>query len=287
VHNLVIGLVAFSSLAAFADRDAPAGRVPFSLDDSGAIRVPVTVPGAPGLSFLLDTGTARSIVSQEVADALRLRALARSDVVSGSGTASFPVVSLPALSVGPLQVGDLTVTALPSGALRRVAGAVDGVLGQDVLARGPYTLDYRRRIVEWGDSGTARRSSPGARLALRASEGRYLVGLPQGHDGCEPLWLVPDSGAQSLVVFSRRGRLPVAHVPLPGRAVLTGVGGRAAAAWVRLPRLLVGTTVLRDVPAVSIARDEPDAPDGDGLLPLRLFRRVSFDVRAGLLTVEP
>jgi hypothetical protein len=40
---------------------------------------------------------------------------------------------------------------------------------------------------------------------------------------------------------------------------------------------------MRDVPAVNIARPKPDPAEGDGLLPLHLFERVTFDGPARVL----
>jgi hypothetical protein len=48
----------------------------------------------------------------------------------------------------------------------------------------------------------------------------------------------------------------------------------------------VGTANLTDVPAVLVKRDDDDASLGDGLLPLAMFERVTFDGPGRLLTVD-
>ena len=51
--------------------------------------------------------------------------------------------------------------------------------------------------------------------------------------------------------------------------------------------LRVGTLLLRDQPAIVIDRREPDAPAGDGLLPLSAFSRVTFLGTEQILIVQP
>jgi hypothetical protein len=58
--------------------------------------------------------------------------------------------------------------------------------------------------------------------------------------------------------------------------VVTAQAGRRAR-HVRLRELRLGNRTMRDVPAVSIERSDPRPAEGDGLLPLHLFERVTFD----------
>ena len=81
-------------------------------------------------------------------------------------------------------------------------------------------------------------------------------------------------------------------LPLPsvtrgkGLAWLSTLSDRQAVETVHLCRLLVGTDNLTDVPAVLVKRDDDDASLGDGLLPLAMFGRVTFDGPGRLLTVD-
>ena len=71
-----------------------------------------------------------------------------------------------------------------------------------------------------------------------------------------------------------------------GLAWLSTLSDRQAVEAVQVSRLLVGDANFTDVPAVLVRRDDGDASLGDGLLPLAMFERVTFDGPGGLLIVE-
>jgi predicted aspartyl protease len=64
---------------------------------------------------------------------------------------------------------------------------------------------------------------------------------------------------------------------------LTTAHASRPARHVRLRELRVGDRTMRDVPAVTIERADPRPAKVDGLLPLHLFERVTFDGPARLL----
>ena len=70
----------------------------------------------------------------------------------------------------------LTATALPPQAAGALGRDVDGVLGQDFLARFAFTIDYRRSRVVWHAADFV---PSGVRLMLIPTQGRWLVELPQ------------------------------------------------------------------------------------------------------------
>jgi predicted aspartyl protease len=245
----------------------------FQLGDQGGVIVPVIVNAAGPFMMLLDTGATHSAITEDVAAAAGARAVAKSVVMSPVGETVRAIVSIDRLQLGPIVTGH----ALPSVVRRAAfgAGAVHGLIGQDVLGRLRYTLDFRRREVEWHTEAPPRR---GVMLPLTFEHGRFLIQAPQASG---MLRLVPDSGAGSLVLFdARRG---------PG-IVETGVTVELRAAeatgearQIRVRELRLGDRTLRDVPAVAIDRPDRRPAEGDGLLPLHLFERVTFDGPARLL----
>jgi hypothetical protein len=144
-----------------------------------------------------------------------------------------------------------------------------------VLAGLRYTLDFERRVIEFHDKSPSR---IGTRLQMSFEHGRFLVTLPQGG---QPLRLVPDSGAGGLVLFA--SRLAMGDLLETGQTVELGTGaGRRTGRVVRIPAFRVGDRTLWNVDAVSVGGDVHPAA-GDGLLPLHLFARVTFDGPARLL----
>lgn len=164
------------------------------------------------------------------------------------------------------------------------AGLVDGVIGQDVLAGLVFTIDYRRRQISWhGD--TAPERPLGTRLPLQVTSGRLLVTLPQASDPAGGLRLVPDSGADVLVLLTHTGR-PLPFVTPLDTVPVRGVSGILAARRVLVQNLEVGTIRLADQVAVLLDGTAAGGYMGDGLLPLRLFARVTFNAGAGYVVFE-
>jgi predicted aspartyl protease len=117
-------------------------------------------------------------------------------------------------------------------------------------------------------------------LKLALDHGRFLVNLRQDHT---TLRLVPDSGAGGLVLFNMAGRRSHNVVDTGETVALATAHASTPARRVRIRELRLGDRMMRDVPAVTIERIDALPAEGDGLLPLHLFERVTFDGPARLL----
>lgn len=249
----------------------------FTLLDQGGVVVDVRVNGAGPFPMLLDTGASHSVLSAEVARTLDLPPVATTKVTSTVGESPRLVVRVAQLGLGPLVATDV----LPSIVDRERFdghGAVQGLVGQDVLAAHRYTIDYRGRRIEWHEAPVAPEPADSA-LTLDFEHGRYLVRLPQE---TSVIRLVPDSGAGALVLFDGPwpARLPLIEAG-PGR--VEGLAGEALAPRVTLGMLRLGNRVLLDVPAVVVPSPGDEGTVGHGLLPLHLFERVTFEGPEGRL----
>jgi predicted aspartyl protease len=262
----------------------PAGDVPFTIGEDGLIAVAASVNGRGPFRFLLDTGSNRSAVSPRLAAELRLEPVAKTTLVTLGHQRAGDAARIESLTLGNLTVRDLRVPLLTDGELDALGAGLDGVIGQDVLSDYNYTLDYRRSRLRWDGDETEHRN--GVRLPLKRDEGRWLVGLPQHDGGDRVLWFVPDSGASGFVVFDRGGSMPLPLTPLPATARVTTVLGTGQARGAMLGRLRVGQVIFANTPALVVDRREPDAPAGDGLLPLCVFARVSFNASRRYLEVQ-
>jgi predicted aspartyl protease len=251
-------------------------------DTQGLVSVPVTINGGGPFTFVLDTGSSRSAVSTRLARRLRLSAVATTNLMSSTATASVPVVRLDGVGVGGKAKHGLLVPVLPIAGQASLGDTADGVLGQDFLLDQNYTLDYDRLRLVW--RGTPAPDRGDARLTLKNVADRWLVALPQDGES-QPLWFVPDSGAETFVIFDRGGAARLQLTRIRGVTVQT-VTGHAVAMMVLLHRLQVGSVVLRDLPAVVVTKRPADAPAADGLLPLSAFSQVTFDAGASTLLVR-
>lgn len=271
---LLAGFPARQVAARAAGGDAADG-VHLHLTEDGLPEVDVTINGTGPHRFVLDTGSNRSAVSSRLVEALRLPAVARTSLVTARGSEAAVVVSLETVAVGRMTRRGLLATAVD------VPRGIDGVIGQDFLMTSAYTVDFARRRLVW-EAGNATGS---VRLPLRAVEGRWLVGIPQER-GDRTIWFVPDTGASGLTLFDRGTPLSLPDVaPLPLEAAVTTMNGTARARVVLVHRFAIGPIVLRDLRAVVVDRRGPDAPDGDGLLPLSVFASASFDPASESLRV--
>jgi predicted aspartyl protease len=273
---VVLGLV----LLGCQSRPLTAGMpTPFRLAEQGGILVAVMLNGTGPFTMAIDTGANHSAIAEDVAIRIGAPAIAQAIVTSSAGTRMRTLVRVERLAFGPITAG-ADATVLPRDALAAM-GAFDGVIGQDVLAALRYTIDFDRRQIAWHDQPASVAGSR-AVLTMTFDYGRFLVELPQRGS---VLRLVPDSGAGGLILFQGAGRvLPDLVGPRAGIG-LTTFEGRIDAESVRVRELLIGSSTLRNLPAVVVDRAGNRPADGDGLLPLHLFNRVTFDGPARRLIV--
>jgi predicted aspartyl protease len=259
--------------------------VTFRLDPAGAILIPVSVNNQIKTTFMLDTGGSHSIVSANLANRLKLSPVATTQVLTSTGTVTRPVVRLDGISIGTVSANDLMPSVVPADQLRAISPELEGVIGQDVLAGFSYTLDYQKKRLIWnaGEAG----SVGSAILPLVWQDGRFLVKFVPGQMSSSPVRLVPDSGAETLVLYERAGSTVISAKSVRGAAGITGLVGNVAGRFVELAELRLGSIALKNQRAAIIDRDPAAAAEGDGLLPLHIFSSVSFNPTAGYFIARP
>lgn len=255
-----------------APRAAP-GPAPVPFVGAGDPVVRVTVSGAGPYSFLVDTGSSHSAVSTRVAAALGLPRVAKTRLSSAGGEQWAAVDRIDRLELGPLA-RPLLATELPDEALGIHAG-VDGVVGLDLLGQRPFCLDYAARRLSWAWPST---ETGVVDLPL---DTRGPVWLTQASSGARDLHLVPDSGADGLVLFDR-GQLAGVSYRAGTIGVSTVTSGTVARA-ARLSRLNLDRLAFVDVPVAVVDGRGVGAEHGDGLLPLSARGQACFDPAGGRL----
>lgn len=263
-----------------AAADPPSGSTAFMLAGPGGIVVQVTVNGQGPFRFLLDTGSTHSSITESLAARVGARLVAQAMVGSVLGSTLRPIARLDRLTVGPVRVDGLMPSVVPDlGVL--TAEDVAGVLGQDVLATWRYTIDFRERRLRWLAAPLL--AEDGRVLQLEADQGRFVVRVPHG---AMALRLVPDSGASSLLLVRTEGRCLPSMSISPDPVELSTLSARASVHRAVVHELRIGAATLRDLPALIVDAAVGSAGSADGLLPLHLFDRVTFDGPRGLLIVE-
>jgi hypothetical protein len=254
--------------------------VRFDLDSRGGITVPVFVNGRGPFQFLLDTGSSSSSITESFAARIGAVRVAKSEILTAAGRTLRAVVELSRVSVGSAAVDCLLPSVLPDNDVKALAAHLDGILGQDFLAPHNYTLDYRGRTLNWRVNADDKSAT---RLALVKHDAQLLVELPQ--DGGRVVRLVPDSGAEGLVLFVRHGRTPVDVDGVVDTVHLNSIAGGLQVRAVSVRTLKVGMVTLRNEPGVILEVGNTPSQEGDGLLPLHRFRKVTFNA-AGYVVVQ-
>jgi hypothetical protein len=274
-----VAILMLSVLPATASA-ARESTTPFDLLDDGSLIVPVTIGGTGPYRFMIDTGSSRTVITSRLWQTLRRPVIARTQMVTPSGRTEAYVVRLEGLAVAGQTAVSVDAAVLP--AERYAAGQqIDGLIGQDVLASAVYTIDYDRRAIVWHAPGAL---LTGVRLPLSVRDHRVLVSLSQRDDDPRPLSLIPDSGADGLVLFAH-AKDKVSMTPLD-IGVLSGLSGTRLVRRAHVESLIVGTTRLQDPNAVVLDTGEAEHLMGDGLLPLHAFSQVTFNVPERYLIVR-
>jgi hypothetical protein len=244
-----------------------------TVEADGIIIVPAVVNGHGPFPFVIDTGSSRTAISGDLAHALELPLVAKTEVVSATGREYRAVARLTA-SIGGSAPVSLMASIVPTEKFHATARGARGLIGQDLLMTLDYTLDYKRQRFTLS-LPEANRSS--IELPLEVEEGRVVVAV-LSKDSQRPVRLVPDSGATTFVVFDSGRQPPFAMESMDGAMLVGTLASTQAVPMVRLREVRLKTLTLRDQIAAVIRRSNKTGPHIDALLPLRIFETVAFDM---------
>lgn len=282
VVAVAIVILGLAPLARGAAEEVPFRGVPLSVDDNRGLLVPCAAAGQT-VMLLLDTGATHSSLRPDVARELGLAEAGDALVDAVGATRRVPVARLPSLAVGDVTVFDLPVLVFDPALDRGAGPRVDGVLGQDVLARFNYSLDLRRRrlVIEMGDELEGRvRGTPVPFFRI----GDRLVVETVLNGAGRRVGLALDSGASHLVLFDRRGGGGLDGIEAGPPTRLTTHAGTLVARAARVRLLEAGPWRAHQVAGVIV---ETATRDEGGLLPLVLFDEVYVNNRLGWIVFNP
>ncbi len=181
--------------------------LPFELKNSRPF-IPVRINGSDPLVFVVDTGASITVLSERVARALGIRAIARGGrarAVGGGGT--FPIVYglVNELDIGDIRVYNVPIYIRPFRHFQREGNAfrADGFLGLSVLSNFKLTLDYARRELTLDRSAGGRQPAdvpPEVTVVPFRTTNGGLVSVEVKLDGREECNFILDSGASTTVL---------------------------------------------------------------------------------------
>lgn len=284
--------------------------MPFdSIDGRPILKVRVNNNRDP-LRFVLDTGSGMSVISEETAKKLGLRAVARGGLaraVGGGGRFEIVYGFLNSLDVGGVRVESVPVY------IRHFFDnktPIDGYLGLSVISKFIASVDYGdnifmlRRPSEanskdlWGvpiSRNGVQPLAPGVlEIPLRTTSSGFLSGEVHLEGVERPLNFIIDTGASVSVVSERLAREEELNNYLePTRLRIYGAAGIADdVKSLLLPKVMLGTFTRERISAAVLDLEPVNETAGftqNGILGGNYLRhfRVSFDFQRGLIRLEP
>jgi predicted aspartyl protease len=283
-----------TAVAAAQDQAATApkiGTAKIKVDELSMIIVPVSINGSGPYDFLLDTGSAKTMVDQKLADELGLPRAGEKTVVGMLASARMSVVHVNSLSVAGATVsgGEIFSSDHPA----TVTSKVRGVLGEDFLQNFDLLIDYRHQSVRLESPlGSMAETAVGEHLPLQLNG--VLHGQPthnrlvvSGHIpelGDSPMLLLLDSGANSPTLF-RDGLGAGAAQQEPMRAGNFNQWVSSSASTRTVRSLSLGGNSLTNLTLIAISR-RADV-DTDGLVPTSLFHSIFISHQGKFAILNP
>jgi predicted aspartyl protease/Flp pilus assembly protein TadD len=263
------------------------------------------------MRFVLDTGSGMSVLSEDTARRLGIKAVARGGLaraVGGGGRFEIVYGYLNSIDIGELRVTNVPVYIRHFFDERN---PVDGYLGIAALGRVVTTVDYgarrmtlvRQRTAEaeaaraidgQGKPVKAEAAAPGINLSVRTTSSGFLSGEVFIAGISKPFNFIIDTGATVTVVSEKLAALDEAQ-PFIKESRMRVFGAAGVADDVKmalLPKVVVGAYSRERVDAAVLDLEPVNETAGflqSGILGGNFLRfyRVVFDFYKGVVRLEP
>jgi tetratricopeptide (TPR) repeat protein len=235
-----LGFALFSSSAQAGvgtgglDRPALDGPRKATLDlwraDAGAEKLFVEADlgdGVPRL-FLVDTGASISVLAPEVAEALKLKPSGvLGEAVGLGGRVDYREAHVPQLKLGPFRLYEVSFgVGIPGIPERAGSVPVAGILGNNILGKFQFAIDYPANILELYRPGEMKLPADAAPLQFDGSHPRAnltLVGVKDGVTLRQTVAVEVDTGARGLLLAGTALE-PLRSIASSGEEPIFGVG---------------------------------------------------------------
>jgi len=230
-------------------------------------------------NFILDTGTAPSIIDAKLVKELGLPTVSSAFRALGK-TIPAQAAIVPEIDLGPIRAASLPVRVQDLSRLERDFGIpIAGIVGMDVLSQSSFRLDYDKREIEFGEvspSGipvhfNARAGIAVAEMNIEGKEARVLV----------------DTGSDRVVLFGgnfvEAGWLTLRNTSQSGASL---ADQEMRIQVFSAAEIILGGRHFSDVRAYFVPGSAD--PEFDGLLGLRAlgFRDLSYDRANGTIYLQ-
>ena len=255
-----------------------------SQDLSTRLTIEVMINGQGPYPFVVDTGANRSVISRELAAALKLPKASPITVDDALGTTRVDAITIDRLGFGSREIRGINAPELAAADL-----GADGLLGIDSLHGQHVLMDFHARKFLIGP-GTEEIDNFAASTVVVGRRRFGQLVLMDAESQTRPIFVILDSGAQNTIGNSALHRLMTfgaGHpAKLPLGTLISVTGARATAELDSMPEIKLGGVTIRNAPIAYAdlhtftqfhLENEPALLLGMDIL--HLFRRVSVDFR--------
>jgi len=231
----------------------------------------VYLNGQGPFRFLIDTGAASNQFDAALARKLGLEASFQVELATAGGTTFVRGGRVGEVRLGAAKASNEEFLFTTLDGVHALSSSIEGVLGEEFLAKFDYLLDFRNRRVEFAaeggtvPGGTAE-GGAGTRAAFRMIEGLPAIQTSEGE-------LAVDSGTDT-TVLCRAGQGAAAQIRTASGFAEVATGS---------VRVRIGEREVRPAQTAFAPRA---ALAADGLLPASLFRSVFFSNSGHYLVLE-
>jgi len=259
--------------------------IKFRLRDGYLIVVQTMVNGTGPYSFLLDTGTTRTVIDPDLALLLRAPAIGEASITTVLHVRQDKLVQLENLGMGEASVPGLAAVVDKLARQKLLAPGIRGVLGEDFLSRFDILIDYKKRLLRLGDSapeGDRCRFETIGQYRGSPTTNRLLIGVDFADVSGGKLQLQLDTGAKTMELFpASQGSFP----SQPWGVFMATSNGANGIVIHSDTTIKIGATMIRNLDVVQSRRSI--AFDAVGLLPASIFHRIYISHSGGFIVLNP
>lgn len=285
VRFLILVLVIAFPLVATAQTKQTKETVGFRLRDGYLMIVQARVNGAGPFSFLLDTGTTRTVIDPDLARQLQAPTVGEVPVTTVLHYRQDKLVRLQDVQLGEASVSGLGAIVDKLTRQKLLASGIRGVLGEDFLSKFDILIDYRRRSLSLNAPvpiGERCRFETIGQYRGAPTTNRLLIDVEFIEVSGNKVQLQLDTGAKMPELF------PVDHDAHPSQpwggymATSSGANGIVVRSNVTLK---IGATMVHGLDVVQSR--SAVAFDAAGLLPAAIFHRIYIGHSGGFVVLNP
>jgi hypothetical protein len=257
----------------------------------GYLIVPVSINGSGPYQFLLDTGSNRTLVRNELLDTLGISSKKLIPANMTAGVSYLHPTVAESVTVAGLSVHGLGVEGIDADQLSRLRISIQGVLGEDFLKHFDILIDNHAKTLTVGNGSDLACSLTGDHLPLsfagkrsdHSTADRLVLGLKLPSSQATKQFLI-DSGTNYATVFPSKG-MPYKGNAMPGGTLLTFSGNSRCK--IDFVTLSLGSNTFHDLKLASCEGVTRERVDVDGILPTSIFDRLFISHASGYAIANP